>query len=365
MQKEMVATVKSCRKNHTILICRGLLLTCILFFCLLFLTQILCAKSSTYIPPPPSGTSFGFKGIEYDYVIVTMNQNSSWLFDWGDGHNTSWLQLSEGESEISQTHRWDAEGTYELKTKFRSDNEIDGVWSDPLLVTIAGFTINELPNPPEFISGKIQGSRGTAYPFSVTSSDPQDYLVCYRFDWGDGTFSDWTRLSTSGSSIVSSHVWYDSGTYMVKAQAKNQYGLESRWSDSVELTIDNQVDGTQDSVDFLVLGGTTHFIVFSSNGNITFQNTTSGMTSPVLPQGNSAYLIDDTLDGQWDCIYIPALGLIEDYETQEFGQTNILSQLPWSLLLIGLGVICCIVVTILILVKSGFIYLYEEDVTEE
>jgi hypothetical protein len=39
------------------------------------------------------------------------------------------------------------------------------------------------------------------YNFSINSTDSNNDQIRYRFDWGDGTISDWTYLVDSGTEI--------------------------------------------------------------------------------------------------------------------------------------------------------------------
>ena len=70
--------------------------------------QSLYQKPRCTLPSTPLGTTFGYVGIDYEYAIVTLNPDSFWMFDWGDGTNSSWLQLEQNQTSITETHHWDA-----------------------------------------------------------------------------------------------------------------------------------------------------------------------------------------------------------------------------------------------------------------
>lgn len=74
-----------------------------------------------------------------------------------------------------------------------------------------------------------------AYNFS-TGSGPTNlgHSVEYRFDWGDGTYSEWSSATTVSQS------WTSPGDYVVRAQARcaTDKHIESGWSDGLPVTIE-------------------------------------------------------------------------------------------------------------------------------
>jgi hypothetical protein len=66
--------------------------------------------------------------------------------------------------------------------------------------------------------------------FCTSATDPDGHKVKYRFDWGDGTTSGWTSFVPSGTEACINHAWSNPGTYIVKAQARDQYEDTSSWS---------------------------------------------------------------------------------------------------------------------------------------
>ncbi len=59
----------------------------------------------------------------------------------------------------------------------------------------------------------------------------------YLFDWGDGTNSSWVGPYVSGATASANHAWSASGTYQVKAKAKDTLQAQSIWSDSLSVTM--------------------------------------------------------------------------------------------------------------------------------
>ena len=94
---------------------------------------------------------------------------------------------------------------------------------------------NNPPNTPVKPTGITNGYINVEYSFSsLAVIDPDGDTVYYQFDWGDGSTSNW--LSTPSSS----HIWAQSGIYEVKIKAKDIFGSESQFSQSLEIEISEQ-----------------------------------------------------------------------------------------------------------------------------
>ncbi|KYK22272.1 hypothetical protein AYK21_03955 [Thermoplasmatales archaeon SG8-52-2] len=89
------------------------------------------------------------------------------------------------------------------------------------------------PDPP---IGPTKGRTGVIYTYTAVTTDFDGDDISYLFDWGDGTTSGWTDFYPSGTTVNASHAW-EKGTYLIKVKAKDEYGLESEWSDPLEVPI--------------------------------------------------------------------------------------------------------------------------------
>jgi hypothetical protein len=56
-------------------------------------------------------------------------------------------------------------------------------------------------------------------------------MVYVRWDWGNGNTYGWDGPHNSGTQISESYVWNRRGTYIVKAQVKDEYDAESEWGE--------------------------------------------------------------------------------------------------------------------------------------
>ena len=75
------------------------------------------------------------------------------------------------------------------------------------------------------------------YTYTTNTSDPQNNLIYYWFDWGDATNSGWVGPYSSGNTANASHTWTKQGIYTIKVKAKDIHGSESDWSDPLPITM--------------------------------------------------------------------------------------------------------------------------------
>ncbi len=365
MQRKTACNRVSGKKNTDQSVCRVLLVFCLIttistvFLCT---SPVVFSKTPMFIPSTPEGTTFGFVGIDYEYAIVTLNPDSYWMFDWGDGTNSSWLQLEINQTSITETHHWDTVGIYQLHVKYRSDTAPYGIWSDALMVEITTYSNDDIPFTPILYTGKIQGFNDTVYTYSALTTDPYEYQVSYRFDYGNGTFSEWTPFVPSGTSSYLSFAWQTPGIYVLRTQAKNVYGLESPWSEPIEVIITDKAASTGASIDRLILNNISYQIIYSSETEGTLYNPSTGSSNDILWKNGGIFLIDDDSDGRWEYLYIPSIGQIQHYVEPTALEKTSFFEIPWLIIIIILIVIFGIVGVVLVLLKTGYLYLYEEEV---
>ncbi len=82
------------------------------------------------------------------------------------------------------------------------------------------------PNKP-VIDGVPSGTIGVTYNYTATTTDPENELIQYYFDWGDGTNTGWLPAVPSGTSSHQSHKWAAKGTFTVSVKARDTALLES------------------------------------------------------------------------------------------------------------------------------------------
>jgi outer membrane protein assembly factor BamB len=89
--------------------------------------------------------------------------------------------------------------------------------------------VNNQPDTP-MINGPSSGKPGESITFEITGSDPDDDIISFYVDWGDGSSSGWQGPFASGSTVSLSHSWENKGSFTVKAKIRDDYGSESSWS---------------------------------------------------------------------------------------------------------------------------------------
>ncbi len=204
-------------------------------------------------PSTPTGSTSGDSGSSYTYSTRATDPDGDrvkYTFDWGDG-STSVTSLVSSGSTASTSHSWTVPSgstrTFSVRSRATDEKGLDSDWSRPLSVTITGpAPVNNPPAAPSTPSGSTSGDSGSSYTYSTRTTDPDGDRVKYTFDWGDGSTSV-TSLVSSGSTASTSHSWtVPSGstrTFSVRSRATDEKGLDSDWSRPLSVTIKGSLQG--------------------------------------------------------------------------------------------------------------------------
>jgi hypothetical protein len=95
---------------------------------------------------------------------------------------------------------------------------------------LAYTVINHAPGQPATPTGNGAGVVAVSYSYTTSAQDVDGHTVAYRFDWGDGSISDWGEATQS-------HNWSQNGDYCVKAQAQDSVSDTSAWSACLTVAI--------------------------------------------------------------------------------------------------------------------------------
>ncbi len=121
-----------------------------------------------------------------------------------------------------------------------------GVYSSPAIFdgrlyfgsrhgTLYCFGDNSVPMIPDVPGGFSSGVIAVEYDFSTSVViDPDGHSVEYQFYWDDGSTSIWNQYPSA------THYWGSVGTYNIKVRARDELGLVSDWSESFEISIEEE-----------------------------------------------------------------------------------------------------------------------------
>lgn len=90
-------------------------------------------------PSRPDGPTSGKTRRSLTYSTTSTDPNGDQIyywFDWGDGSNSGWVGPYDSGEEASESHRWTAQGDYEIKVKAKDTSDNESPWSDPLTVSL-------------------------------------------------------------------------------------------------------------------------------------------------------------------------------------------------------------------------------------
>jgi len=86
------------------------------------------------------------------------------------------------------------------------------------------------------IDGQTYGKAGVEYTYNTSADDPDGDPIYYKFDWSDGSNSNWLGPYPSGNDTWESHSW-GIGIFDMKVKAKDTRGLETNWSKPLRITM--------------------------------------------------------------------------------------------------------------------------------
>lgn len=99
------------------------------------------------------------------------------------------------------------------------------------------FELNMPPEIPQKPQGPASGKPGTTYEYSTSTTDAEEDMVFYRWDWGDGNYSEWVGPYASGETVTISHSWSEKGIFLIRVKAKDTNDKESEWSEPLSINM--------------------------------------------------------------------------------------------------------------------------------
>jgi len=105
-----------------------------------------------------------------------------------------------------------------------------------VLLVGAGCKKNSAPDAPS-VSGPTSARPGDTLTYHFTTVDPDGDRVFFMISWRHGDSTEWSRARPSDGEYIQTHSYTDTGTYYIKARAKDAEDAESEWSDSIRVRV--------------------------------------------------------------------------------------------------------------------------------
>jgi eukaryotic-like serine/threonine-protein kinase len=87
------------------------------------------------------------------------------------------------------------------------------------------------PAKPGRPTGPVTGKINNVYNYSTSTTDPNQEMVRYGWDWNnDKIVDEWTSFYPSGVTVTTPHTWQETGVHIVRVRAENTVGIQSEWS---------------------------------------------------------------------------------------------------------------------------------------
>lgn len=265
---------------------------------------------------------------------------------------------------------------------------------------------------PCILTKSFNGVTNKDYTLVLYSPHSKEDKVQYRLDWGDNGLSNWSFMYNADEHASLTHRWVKPGVYAVYAQYRTMDGKISAWSNPVIIVIDSDMDmdGWSDKEEIFYGtsinndkscppdndGDYVSDLLDKDDDNDGLEDHlesalgsdpwNKGDVWGILIDGSFYYLVDVDEDGLIDILYNP-VGVIRPVERMQDGSPLIdvkgdgrvvyiydmtkdelrvyknstdNNSVPW--LWVILLIIVVVVILLYVLVKTGFIYIYEEEV---
>jgi hypothetical protein len=172
----------------------------------------------------------GDSTIDGYYVSVSSDWQGPWT-SLGFGMGTAEFDLANGSVESARFVRIVDDGNGNPSEQ-RPGTDIDAVEN------LATANQNQPPENPTRPEGPLTGGTNIDYFYTTTTTDPENQQVYYQWSWGD-SIGSWIGPFASGATAQAIHQWNASGEYTIKVRARDTDGVESGWSESIIMTIED------------------------------------------------------------------------------------------------------------------------------
>ena len=228
-----------------------------------------------------------------------------------------------------------------------------------------GFNAKAITYTPANPSGPISGFTNEEYEYIMSTIDSSS---SWKFDWGDGNYSDWVEADLSSDYVSEKHSWSQPSVYGVRIKYMSKYLEESGWSSPLFVTItlssDQEDEDDDEQVYFegdisINIGGRIHYLFASSQSNEidSFYNTLTNVSTSIEIQADGTCWIDFNDDSGWDYIYSFVDESVKPFSLKSESKSSF--EFPWLTAAVTIALVALVV--ILLLFKAGIFYVYEEE----
>lgn len=216
--------------------------------------------------------------IDYTYIIKSLSNDAMNLSLFtsiigGGMIKVNYLNVAINENSIATFYANKSKYDYTLNIDNNGDGIVDMEIQPNEIICI------ELPYSPAKPSGPIIGYSNIAYNYITNTTDPENDQICYLFDWGDDTDSEWLGPFDSEETCSASHSWISNGIYNVKVRAKDSECHISEWSNTLTVIIDDISPTTTKTISNPKYGIDKEWVTSFTEFNLTASDVLSGIDS--------------------------------------------------------------------------------------
>ncbi len=93
--------------------------------------------------------------------------------------------------------------------------------------------VNNAPYKSVKPSGPVYIEPGGSFSYSAQTYDPDGDQVRYKFDWGDGNFSEWSNFIPGNQTVTIEYSWYQINNFSIRVIVQDEYNKNSSWSEAL------------------------------------------------------------------------------------------------------------------------------------
>jgi hypothetical protein len=190
------------------------------------------------VPPGPRVASSACRHDEYSWAMSNLEYDE-YVFHWTAAVKGEDAYGEPVDADFNQDGFITMDEAFEYAEEHDTASESPqyGDYPEGIGAEITLWKGSDPPETPTTPEGPDEWILYVDTTFTSTTTDPEGNSVYYKFDWGDGTTSEWAGPYGSGQTGEASHNWTELGEYEIKVIAKDENDVESNWSEPTTITI--------------------------------------------------------------------------------------------------------------------------------